>query len=126
MVAEVLRLMGRSVGFGHAVGSAFILKKRSTAVSEFRISKEQIPQEWARFEMACQEAERQLLECKSQIGCDVDADRGEIFDIQIALLKDSYILQELKSLLQSTLKNVETCWLAVVEKCVQKFREHES
>ena len=125
MVAEVLKLMGRAVSFGHAMGPAFILKKHLFSVPEFTISEEQIPQEWARFEKACKEAERQLMECKSQVGGNTEIGRGEIFDIQIALLKDSYILHELKRALRHSLKNVETCLVAVVDKCVQRFHEKE-
>jgi phosphoenolpyruvate-protein phosphotransferase len=117
--------MGRAVSFGHAVGPAFILKKQSSTVPEFKISEKQIPQEWLRFERACGEAERQLMECKAQISGGTEVGRGEIFDIQIALLKDSYILHELKRMLQHSLKNIEACLVAVVDKCVQQFREKE-
>lgn len=125
MVAEVLKLMGRAVSFGHAIGPAFMLKKHLFSVPEFTISEEQIPQEWMRFEKACKEAERQLMECKAQVGGNTEMGRGEIFDIQIALLKDSHILRELKRTLQDSLKNVETCLVAVVDKCVQRFHEKE-
>lgn len=126
MSAEVLKLIGRAVSFGHAVGPAFILEKHSSNIPEFTISEEQIPQEWARFEKACSEAERQLIECKAQLRGSSDIDRGEIFDIQIALLKDSYILHELKQTLRNSLKNVEICLVAVVDKCVKKFHEKTS
>ena len=125
MVAEVLKLMGRVVSFGHAIGPAFMLKKHLFSVPEFTISEEQIPQEWARFEKACKEAERQLMECKVQVGGNTEMGHGEIFDIQIALLKDSYILHELKRTLQHSLKNIETCLVTVVDKCVQRFHEKE-
>lgn len=126
MVAEVLRLMGRAVSFGHAVGPAFILKKNVATVPEFTISKEQIPQEWSRFENACKIAEQQLLTCKTFVENGSKVKRGEVFDIQIALLKDSYILQELKRTLQVTLKNIETCWTIVIKKCMKVFCEREA
>lgn len=126
MGAEVLKLMGRAVSFGHAVGPAFVLKKHSSVVPEFSIAEDQIAHEWLRFEKACKEAERQLVECKAHVGNSVEMDRAEIFDIQIALLKDSYILHELKRMLRDSLKNVEACLVAVVEKCLQRFREKES
>lgn len=126
MVAEVVRLTGRTVGFGHAVGPVFKLEECLSAVPEFAITKEQIPQEWMRFEKVCEEAERQLLECKTYMGNGSEIERSEVFDIQIALLKDSYILQELKRTMQNKLKNVEACLVSVVEKCVKMFREKDS
>ena len=126
MATEELELIGRAVNFGHAVGSAFIFKKRSSVVPEFTISVEQIPQEWERFEKACKIAERQLQECKSDIENGSKFQRGEVFDIQIALLKDSYVLQELKQTLHSSLKNVEVCLQKVVKNCIQKFHESDS
>ena len=122
----MLKLKGRSVVFGHVCGPAFVYQQNIGRIPSFSIVKEQIPAEWLKFEKARYETREQLLACKAKAQQLDYGDKSVVFDIQVALLDDSYVLQELKKELQNSLKNIAFCLDKVIKKCSQQFQHSAS
>ena len=105
---------GTSISCGYATGKAGLYRKDLPIIPCYSISKEQVEGEWLRFMKALELTKCQLTDCKRVVAFSMGADKADVFEVQIALLEDSYIQQQLRSALISELKNVDvemyTCW----------------
>ena len=115
---------GTSISCGYATGKAGLYRKDLPVIPCYSISKEQVEGEWLRFIKALELTKHQLTDCKKVVAFSMGVDKADVFEVQIALLDDSYIQQQLRSVLISELKNVEFCLEFVVKNCIQKFSQH--
>mgnify|MGYP004663556015 FL=1 len=120
-----IKLKGKSVVTGCAKGIAFLYKKNISNIPCYDISESQITAEWLRFQVALKETKRQLLQLKDSTLKTFGNSKAEIFDIQLALLDDTHILNQLRQKLIETKKNIEFCFNVVVDECLKRFKFHE-
>lgn len=121
-----IKLKGKPVVFGYAKGFTFLYKKSILSIPCYDIQQvNQIDQEWQRFLDALNETKIQLEQLKENTIKTFGIHEAEIFDIQLALLDDPYILDRLREKLSETKKNVEFCLNAVVNDCSNRFKFHK-
>ena len=121
----MLIFKGKSVNIGSAVGKAYLYEKALLSIPCYDILKEEAELEWERFLKALELTKCQLLEYKKRILLSLGKVQAEVFDVQLVLLEDSYILQQLRDTLYTELKNIEYCFKLVVKRCIQKFKYHD-
>lgn len=120
-----IKLKGKPVVFGHAKGFTFLYRKSISSIPCYDIQANQIDQEWQRFLEALKETKFQLEQLKENTIKAFGIHEAEIFDIQLALLDDPYILDRLQKKLSETKKNVEFCFNSIVRDCSNCFKFHE-
>ena len=119
-----LKLEGKAIVFGYARGFTFLYRKSTSAIPCYDIPADKIDQEWQRFIEALKETKDQLNQVKEKTIETFGHHESEIFDIQLALLEDSYILEQLRKKLSETKKNVEFCFSSIIEECLKRFKLH--
>ena len=119
-----LKLEGKPTVFGYASGFTFLYRKSISTIPCYDIPAGKIKQEWQRFVDALKETKDQLNQVKEKTIKTFGHHESEIFDIQLALLEDSYILEQLQKKLSETKKNVEFCFSSIVGECLKRFKLH--
>ena len=119
-----IKLKGQSVVTGYANGTAFLYKKDIVDIPCYDVSEDQIAHEWERFLVALSETKTQLLQLRDSTLKAFGASEAEIFDIQLALLEDTHVLEQIRQSLSKTKKNIEFCFISFVNACLERFKEH--
>lgn len=120
-----IKLKGKPIVFGHARGFAFLYRKDVSSIPCYDIPVDQTYQEWQRFLRALEEAKIQLEQLKENAIKVFGIDEAEIFDVQLALLEDPYILDHLQKKLSEIKKNIEFCFKQIVDDCSNRFKSHK-
>ena len=120
-----IKLTGKSVVAGYAKGTTFLYQKEITDVPCYNISEDQIADEWERFQVALSDTKTQLLQLRNSTLKTFGASEAEIFDIQLALLEDTHVLEQIRLSLSEKKKNIEFCFISFVNTCLEQFKEHE-
>lgn len=105
-------------------GKAFHYQKAPLSVPQYQITKENISQEWERYQKALELTKKQLLTCQKNTEENLGKKEADVFEIQLALLDDDYLSKTLYKELESSLYNVEVCLKKVIDSCVHELKRH--
>lgn len=105
-------------------GKAFHYQKAPFNVPQYQITKENISQEWERYQKALELTKKQLLTCQKNTEENLGKKEADVFEIQLALLDDDYLSKTLYKELESSLYNVEVCLKKVINSCVHELKRH--
>ncbi len=116
---------GIGVNFGKILGRVFCYQKNELGIPCYKISKENVLNEWKRYQNALVKTKMQLLNCQKTMQEKLGENEAEIFEIQLALLEDDYLSKALYKEIEASLCNVEYCLKKVMDTCMHQFKGHE-
>lgn len=116
---------GIGVNFGKVFGQVFCYQKNNLGIPHYKISKENVLDEWKRYQNALVKTKMQLLDCQKNMQEKLGENEAEIFEIQLALLEDDYLSKALYKEIEASLCNVEYCLKKVMDTCMHQFKGHE-
>ena len=117
-------LIGKSVSPGMAKGKAYIYKDVLLRDSElYFIDRTQIGEEKARIQKAIEDVRKCLAIDANQIEGKLGKQSADIFRAQEAILRDAYVVKEMKRVLESDLLNAEQVVRTVFRMLARRFRD---
>lgn len=118
-----LLFTGLGVSNGTAYGKVFVVAHTSAQIPEYNVSDYQIDGEIKRFEQALMKTRTDILSLKEEIAQKVGEKESSIFDAHLLVLEDVAIISETYASLQNTKRNIEVCYIEVVNRFLQAFEE---
>lgn len=120
----MITLAGKSVSPGMAKGKAYIYKDVLLRDSElYLIDRTQIGEEKARIQQAIEDVRKCLAIDANQIEGKLGKQSADIFRAQEAILLDTYVVKEMKRVLESELLNAEQVVRMVFRMLARRFRD---
>lgn len=120
----MLKLIGKGVSPGMAQGKAFIYKDVLLRDSErYIINDSQIDEEKARIQEAVHDVRKSLAVDARQIENKLGKQTAEIFRAQEMILHDSYVMKEMKRVLEEKMLNAEQVVRVVFRVLARRFRD---
>ena len=121
---KMVTLVGKGVSPGLAKGKAFVYIDVLQRDSElYVIDRAQIGEEKARIEKAVDDVRQGLNIDAKQIGRKLGKQSGDIFLAQEAILLDSFVVEEMKRILEAELINAEQVIRTVFRLLARRFRD---
>ena len=121
---RMLKLIGKGVSPGMAQGKAFIYKDVLLRDSErYIINDSQIDEEKARIQKAVDDVKKSLAVDARQIEDKLGKQTADIFRAQEMILLDSYVIKEMKSVLEKKMLNAEQVVRVVFRVLARRFRD---
>ena len=114
---------GLGVSNGTAYGKVFVVAHTNAQIPEYNVSDSQIDGEIKRFEQALMKTRTDIVSLKEELAQKVGEEESSIFDAHLLVLEDVAIINETYSNLQSTKRNIEICYIEVVNRFLQAFEE---
>lgn len=114
---------GIGVSNGTAYGKVFVVAQTSAQIPEYNVSDSQIDGEIKRFEQALMKTRTDIVSLKEELAQKVGEKESSIFDAHLLVLEDVAIISETYSNLQNTKRNIEICYMEVVNRFLQAFEE---
>ena len=117
-----LKIAGRIVSRGKAIGTAVILEPQDRRISRLRIENSRIDHELARLRSAVKTASDQLGELvDNSLGHESDSAHG-IFDAQLLILSESSLVFKIEQQIQNELINAEWAAKLIADEYLDQFR----
>jgi phosphoenolpyruvate-protein phosphotransferase len=121
---KMLKLIGKGVSPGMAQGKAFIYKDVLLRDSErYIINDSQIDEEKARIQKALDDVRKSLAVDARQIEDKLGKQTAKIFRAQEMILLDSYVIKEMKRVLEEKMLNAEQVVRVVFRVLARRFRD---
>ena len=121
---KMVTLVGKGVSPGLAKGKAFVYIDVLQRDSElYLIDRAQIDEEKARIEKAIDDVRQSLTIDAKQIEGKLGKQSGDIFLAQEAILLDSFVVEEMKRILEAELINAEQVVRTVFRLLARRFRD---
>jgi phosphotransferase system enzyme I (PtsI) len=121
---QMITLAGKGVSPGMAKGKAYIYKDILLRDSElYLIDRTQIGEEKARIRQAIDDVRKCLAIDANQIEGKLGKQSADIFRAQEAILLDTYVVKEMKRVLESELLNAEQVVRTVFRMIARRFRD---
>jgi len=117
----VLTLYGAGIGKGIAIGQAFVLKRSSVEIPQYKIQQSAIDEEVSRFKKAIADTRAQLLEIEAQIPDDAPPESKSFIEVYLLMLKDPLIEQQPTETIRSDACNAEWALHKHSEALVETF-----
>lgn len=114
---------GIGVSNGTAYGKVFVVAHTNAQIPEYNVSDSQIDGEIKRFEQALMKTRTDIVSLKEELAQKVGEKESSIFDAHLLVLEDVAIISETYSNLQDTKRNIEICYIEVVNRFLQAFEE---
>ena len=116
-------VQGIAASRGIAHGQAFLYTPRELELPEYDIAPAQKASELERLDKALLATRQQIQKIKATVGQNLGADEAAIFDAHLLVLEDRALTDEITRELETTLKNIETCFNRVAQHYVKAFEE---
>ena len=121
---KMITLTGKSVSPGMAKGTAYVYKDVLLRDSElYLIDRTQIGDEKTRIQQAIDDVRKCLTIDAKQIEGKLGKQSADIFRAQEAILLDTYVVKEMKRVLESELLNAEQVVRTVFRRLARRFRD---
>ena len=117
------QLSGIAVSSGSACGKTFVIKRSKTQIPSYEITSSQVDGEIRRFEQAIMKTRTDIDALKYELSQKIGDEEAAIFDAHLLVLEDVAIINETYSRLRASLRNVESCYLEVIERFVAAFEQ---
>lgn len=118
------KLTGIPVSPGVAIGKALVLHGEDFfAVPKMKISKDQIPQEIARFEDALTRTRADLLGIRKKLSEEIGREQSDIFTAHLLILEDRSLIEDVISEMKGHCVNAEYAFSSVVQKYFRAFAQ---
>lgn len=117
----MLTLYGAGIGKGIAIGQAFVLKRSSVEIPQYKIQQSAIDEEVSRFKKAIADTRAQLLEIEAQIPDDAPPESKSFIEVYLLMLKDPLIEQQPTETIRSDACNAEWALHKHSEALVETF-----
>ena len=119
----VVQGIAASPGIAH--GQVFLYTPRELELPEYDITPEQMPAQRARLDEAVVATRLQILKIKTAVGQNLGPDEAAIFDAHLLVLEDRALFDEITRELDTTSKNIETCFNRVAQRYIKAFAEFD-
>ena len=105
--SEEHQYIGIAASPGIAHGAVYLLQEKKLSVPKYKIEKDRMPAEIARFENALVETRKQIQKIQEAIRESLGEDEARIFDAHLLVLEDNALIGESIREMESTQENVE-------------------
>lgn len=122
---EEQMIRGISASPGVAIGPAFILDKQDFVIPPRAIMEQEVLIEIARFEEAINKTRREIEKIQQRVSRDLEGHHAKIFDAHLLVLKDTSILDEVKTRIQSENMAAEYIFYDVIRRYKEAFSKIE-
>jgi len=119
-------LKGIPASEGIALGRAWILKSPWDGVVSSAVKASKVSDEINRYTNSVKEVRAQLEECRERVENEIGEEEAQIFNAQIAILKDPFFQDEVPELIRKQKKNAEYVLKIGAEKLKKTFLELEN
>ena len=116
-------VQGISASPGIAYGEIFVYLQSDVEVPSYQVDADRLGAEVARFEKALVVTRQQIAKIQSEVEKNLGADEARIFDAHLLVLEDQALISETIRDLESSGRNIETCFNQVAQRYVQAFAE---
>src|SRR5213593_2485866 len=120
---SALILRGVGVSPGIVLGRALVLEGPHVAVFRLDVPSEEAEKEVARLRRAVRRAWRQLRKLRDRVRIEAGEAYARVFEAQILILKDRYLLKETLALIRREQVNAEWAFRTVVGRYTQVFAQ---
>jgi len=103
----MLSLFGSGIGRGIAIGSAYVLKNSDIDTPHYRIAKDDVRSEVARFRVAVANAEKQYKAILKQLPEDAPKESAAFINAHMMMLRDPLLTDESEKIIEQDLVNAE-------------------
>jgi phosphoenolpyruvate-protein phosphotransferase (PTS system enzyme I) len=118
-----IKLAGRAISIGLAMGSAFVYRERAEAMAEpYEIESHQVENELSRIERAMETVRQDLQISAQRIEADATAKLAAIFGVHEAMLEDPALRKEMRDLVEEELIDGAQALARVFRRWERKFR----
>jgi phosphotransferase system enzyme I (PtsI) len=108
---------------GIAYGQVFVYIQSDVAVPSYQVEPEKFVDEVARFDQALLVTRQQIAKIQDEVKKNLGADEALIFDAHLLVLEDQALIGETIRSLETTRRNIETCFNEVSSRYIQAFSE---
>jgi phosphotransferase system enzyme I (PtsI) len=117
-----LRLVGKALSPGVAVGTAYQAELFSPSFYRIRVAPEDTPRELGRFRAAVEQSRRQLLAIKQKLETLLGKEHSYIVDVHLLILDDRRWLSEVEERITERLASAERAIRETAEQWLAVFR----
>ncbi len=103
----MLSLFGSGIGRGIAIGSAYVLKNSDIETPHYKIGKDDIRSEVARFRVAVANTEKQYKKILKQLPSDAPKESAAFINAHMMMLRDPLLVDETESIIEKDMVNAE-------------------
>lgn len=114
---------GLGVSNGTAYGKVFVVTHTDAQVPEYNVTDSQIDGEIKRFEQALVKTRSDINSLKEELAQRVGEEESTILDAHLLVLEDVAIINETYANLKSTKRNIEICYIEVINRFLEAFEE---
>jgi len=116
-------VQGISASQGIAHGQIFVYLQSDVEVPSYQVDPDKRSAEIARFEKALVITRQQIAKIQSEVEKTLGEDEARIFDAHLLVLEDQALIVETIRDLETTNRNIETCFNKVAQRYIQAFSE---
>ncbi|MDB6128655.1 MAG: phosphoenolpyruvate-protein phosphotransferase [Verrucomicrobia bacterium] len=116
-------VQGISASQGIAYGQVFVFIQSDIEVPNYQVDPEKRIAEVARFEKALVLTRQQIAKIKGEVEKNLGPEEALIFDAHLLVLEDQALIGETIRELETTGRNIETCFNQISSRYIQAFSE---
>ena len=116
-------VQGISASQGIAHGQIFVYLQSDVEVPSYQVDPDKRSAEIARFEKALVITRQQIAKIQNEVEKTLGEDEARIFDAHLLVLEDQALIVETIRDLETTNRNIETCFNKVAQRYIQAFSE---
>lgn len=122
--ARVQKLIGIAVSPGVAIGKALVLRAENfQTIPRVKVTKDQIPQEIARFEDALTRTRAEILGIRKKLSEEIGREHSEIFMAHLLVLEDRSLIEDVINTVKEKQVNAEFAFSSVIQKYFRAFSQ---
>ncbi|MFC1504186.1 phosphoenolpyruvate--protein phosphotransferase, partial [Spirochaetota bacterium] len=121
MIKENRIIKGFSLSSGIAIGPAFLFLSGDISIPKYKIKKQEIPGEIARFKKTVENAKQEILHLEVKADRAIRKEADDLLKAHVQLIEDPILHNETIKELKRTLMNVEYVLDTVLNKIIEKF-----
>ena len=118
-------LRGIAASPGVAIGKIFLLDSEEASIPERKVSKDQVPDEIARFEDALIETRKEIKEIQQRIDRELGGEYADIFNAHLLVLEDRALIEEVITGLKASKRAVECIFSETLKRYTEVFSHVE-
>ncbi len=116
-------VQGISASQGIVYGQAFLYIQSDLEVPSYDIEPDKLAEEILRFEQALLSTRQQIQKIMAAVDKNLGSDEAQIFDAHLLVLEDQALISETIRELETTGKNIESCFNKISQRYIKAFAE---
>ncbi len=115
-------LQGIPVSPGVVIGRAMVLEKSLHRVPFLILSKDEIPAELERFNVAVRKSQNEVIHDRDEVAASLGDEPAKIFDFHLGLLQDATLIEPIRTRIQNEGVNAAFAVVEAFGELADKFR----